>query len=547
MPSLPPPHPLSPQPPTSPSPRLPHSLTLLLIFTLSLLAFIPNLQLPLNVYDEGLVIYGALRTLNGEMPYRDFWTIYAPGQFYTLAGVFQLFGASIIVERFWDALMRAGLSTMMFGVARQLYSGWLAGFVWLVAMLWLTQFGFHSYPMFPALLLGLVSILLVYRALVESRRIIWLLLGGIMAGLATLFRHDFGIYLILASGLALVLSNYIFSGVEGGRSFSFYIVGIALILTPIAIYFSVYTTPAALLDNLFIFPATIFPAVRTLPYPYLIPSPQSLISDTQSLTTYTSDLLGRLPFTIFPLMLVGAGIRLYLDWIRNRQRGKRPSVWLCWVLMGLGFMLLNQVRIRSDAIHLMPSAFMAILLMPYAVGVRSPRNADSRSIRSRVGLILIAIILLIQPIITQVSLLRNLSIPNVTALDVTLIDPDLADVITYIKSHSLPTEAVFVGLPTHDRIFINDALLYFLVNRPSATRYHELHPGVATTAEVQREIIADLIRPDVRLIIINHGIPNPNEPNESSLSSGITLLDDFIRDRYQENQRFGRYAIWMSD
>src|SRR5512145_695376 len=41
---------------------------------------------------------GAERVLRGEIPYRDFWTMYAPGHFYLLALLFRIFGSHILVE-----------------------------------------------------------------------------------------------------------------------------------------------------------------------------------------------------------------------------------------------------------------------------------------------------------------------------------------------------------------------------------------------------------------------------------------------------------------
>ena len=40
---------------------------------------------PLNYYDEGLVLLNATNILHGDIPYRDFWTLYAPGYYYLLA------------------------------------------------------------------------------------------------------------------------------------------------------------------------------------------------------------------------------------------------------------------------------------------------------------------------------------------------------------------------------------------------------------------------------------------------------------------------------
>jgi hypothetical protein len=38
-------------------------------------------------------------------------------------------------------------------------------------------------------------------------------------------------------------------------------------------------------------------------------------------------------------------------------------------------------------------------------------------------------------------------------------------------------------------------------------------------------------------------MPMPNEPNESSVSSGVTILDDFIRNNYKSAAEFGKYSI----
>src|ERR1700733_16235986 len=72
----------------------------------------------LAIYDEGLVIYSAERVARGEVPYRDFWAVYAPGQFYTLAGIFRVFGFSILTERIWDWVTRLTLCIVLLMVSR---------------------------------------------------------------------------------------------------------------------------------------------------------------------------------------------------------------------------------------------------------------------------------------------------------------------------------------------------------------------------------------------------------------------------------------------
>src|SRR5215203_3134659 len=84
------------------------------LFAISFLLQILTMQRYLNPYDEGFVTFDALRILRGDIPYRDFWTQHAPGQFYVLAFLFKIFGPSIMVERCWDILLRAGITVASF-------------------------------------------------------------------------------------------------------------------------------------------------------------------------------------------------------------------------------------------------------------------------------------------------------------------------------------------------------------------------------------------------------------------------------------------------
>ncbi|MGA9057833.1 MAG: glycosyltransferase family 39 protein, partial [Terriglobia bacterium] len=49
--------------------------------------------------DEGVILQGAQRILNGEVPYRDFFSFFTPGSYYWMALLFKVFGDSILVAR----------------------------------------------------------------------------------------------------------------------------------------------------------------------------------------------------------------------------------------------------------------------------------------------------------------------------------------------------------------------------------------------------------------------------------------------------------------
>jgi hypothetical protein len=55
---------------------------------------------------------GAIRVAAGPIAHRAFYTPYGPGQFYILAGLFNAFGQTVLVERLYDAAV-SGRSSLM--------------------------------------------------------------------------------------------------------------------------------------------------------------------------------------------------------------------------------------------------------------------------------------------------------------------------------------------------------------------------------------------------------------------------------------------------
>jgi hypothetical protein len=87
-----------------------------------------------------------------------------------------------------------------------------------------------------------------------------------------------------------------------------------------------------------------------------------------------------------------------------------------------------------------------------------------------------------------------------------------------------------------------DVMFYFLAERHSATKYHELVPGVTTRADVQATMVENLRHARVRYVILRRDIGS--EPsNESSRSSGVHLLDRYIEDHFQPVRDFGNYVV----
>lgn len=95
-------------------------------------------------------------------------------------------------------------------------------------------------------------------------------------------------------------------------------------------------------------------------------------------------------------------------------------------------------------------------------------------------------------------------------------------------------------------MFDKDISFYFLSGREAATRLYDLHPGVETTAPIQREMISDLEKKHVRYIVSDDW-PFPVEPNAGGVSSGVTLLSDYIRQNYRLDRQFALTQILRRD
>jgi hypothetical protein len=62
--------------------------------------------------DEGLMLQAVERIHAGQVPYRDFWWFYPPGQPYLLAVLRDLFGPSLLWWRIVRVLADAGVAAL---------------------------------------------------------------------------------------------------------------------------------------------------------------------------------------------------------------------------------------------------------------------------------------------------------------------------------------------------------------------------------------------------------------------------------------------------
>ena len=134
------------------------NLIIIVLLIATVIYYIPIIKSPLAPFDEAVILVGADRIVKGQVPYKDFLTIYGPAQIYTLATLFKLFGVSVTVERIYDIIIKSFLSIIIFLIIRRLASNKTAIIGWVMSLIWIEYTYFYVYPVYPAALFIFISI-----------------------------------------------------------------------------------------------------------------------------------------------------------------------------------------------------------------------------------------------------------------------------------------------------------------------------------------------------------------------------------------------------
>ncbi len=533
------------------SPKLRSILLTGLLFVLLVLILLIKIRTGFNFYDEGFAMFGPTRILAGDIPYKDFWAIYPPGQFYAVAAIIQLFGPDLVNARIYDTLIRILIVIGCYLLARRSASPRLALLSAVVITFLLASAGFYSYAIFPAMSLGLWAIW-AWLKYTDAGKAGYLRLAGALLGTAMIIRWDIGAY----GGLSVLVGAY---GFLLYRSFNLAApqrqpFRLSMIFTPLGPLANLYgpmlviaLTAYALVglqsgwkdlyEQVFYFPIALLHNVRWLSYPPLIP--RDWIPDMDWLRFY-------FPLFTFAVTLV------YLAISGIKKRATLDLGYFAVIsLLIFGGLLFNQALSRYDMIHVTPASVLTFLLAA-TLGTRIIPTPKLPWLRFPTYGLLICLTALYFPsaLNEQLSTLDRTppwgcysELPKASC---TAVSPDQQSAVQYIQAHSAPGEAIFVGNQKHSSIFVSDIGFYYLANRPSASRYHELYPSVATTLPVQQFIANELESKKVRWLVLAK-IWDSTEPNDSALDSGVVYLDEYIRMNYSETAEFGMYKILRRD
>jgi hypothetical protein len=484
--------------------------------------------------DEGLMLQAAARIADGQVPYGDFWWFYPPGQPYLLAGLWELFGPSLLWWRVLRVLCDAGVAVLVWSLAvRGGASPRVALGAWLVAALAMAYpTGPHPFP--PTLVMALGALLLLERRPA---------LAGALAGLAAVWRIEFAAYLWLGAVLAYALR-------PGERLRPALRFTAAAAAVAAALYLPVVAAAGLgdSFDLLVRYPVEDFSDYQSLPFPLDYDGPLN----TSSIGGFFSDSAEPLLLFYLPLVLVvglvGSLAALGLRFERER--------W--WQLAAAVFAVgtAHYLFTRPDVFHTTPLAVMVAVLGAWAVGdVRQrltglrARPRDAAALVAAAAVALALVYAAVEGLDRRWLELRTdheaLELPVADGVRVRAGRSDaLERAVREVRERVPPGEPIYVATRRSDLVTSGDPLFYVLAGRPNPTRYDIQAPGVITSARVQREIVRDLRRTRPKAVIrFTSEVTTEPEPNRAGESSGVTILDDYLEHAYRPVSRAGPYVV----
>lgn len=524
------------------------------LFVLLAFLFLPQSLYSINIFDEGFIVSGAMLVNDGKLPYRDFLSVYGPGQYYVTAAIFSVLGEELRFARYLHVALLASLGLTTYVLAKQSSRGTAGPLLLLLGYIGIVMFAKPSvgYPAITAtlfLLLGAFGLI----KWADTFRADGLVLASCMIGIAGLFRWDFGIFglLALAFTLAIVMMQ------ERGNtdrpipfiSWAIAALGPALLILAV-IYIPllvIFSNPVRWYQEVVHFSLTEFSKWRNLEF--VRPNVWALLGSSSAINFERAAL--SLAYLVLPLALaIGGIITVAHVHFRHRAKPIENNIFILTTYLTLiCFFLLNQMRVRPTLWQGFPAMAVSlpliVLLWDYykdKIKRSKPMTMTLKITGFILGAMLFNLALHGLHVSTDEHLIL-LETPRSTDIRIKPETQPYIDLVKYVQNNTKPGEAIFSGVQDHSRLVVHDAMLYFLTDRPPADRFLELEPGISNTRLGQEELIKSIQQKNVRVIVLADILSD--EPNLTSRSNGVKILDDFIRANYRFDRNFGNQMVFI--
>lgn len=494
-----------------------------------------------TMFDARPTDISALRVLDGDVPYRDFWTMYAPGSYVTLAGAYAVLGRELVVSNLLGILVSAASVGVLHRIVAAGTGRALAFATCALAAMSFYAMGYHdglgSYP--PTVLLVLTTVLVVSRRCTREG-VRWAVVPGLLLGTAALYKHDIAAYAAVAVGVGTLVARR----ADGRRPLfaPVLLMGAVAAAVPLLAGCLLVALGAGpdLREDLFRFPMEDFEHVRGEYFPLIPTKRGGLVKNAQELRHWG---LCNIPTVA---LLVGAVLL-----VRHRRDLSRRTAFVAtaatvaycfhWVAA--------HVQINTNAISL---TIWGSLVGVLGVSVSdAPRVALVRRVVVPAllawGLLFLGepvYMLATRPLPTEpvgVPGLRGIRVPPERAVEMRELAAAIAD--------AAPPDAPLLFVShRNDTVVYAQSVPFWLSRRRAVTLHHEVHPGVTDVERFQRRMLADIAAGPRPVVVREYRFSDATIERMKGVFGehvpvGSTLLDDWIAATYEPGPRFGSYEV----
>jgi hypothetical protein len=470
-------------------------------------------------HDEGIVLQGAQRILQGQVLYRDFFAFITPGSYYWMALLFRVFGSSILVARAALVIYGALFSVLTYLISRRVCSRWVSSIAASLVTITCVPYYFIAVHNWDSTLWAYFAIYCAIR-LLESRHWTWAALMGSFAAFTCLSEQSKGGGLVLGATLGLVVvfwrgnARATLKGSPWGGLFA----GFAWPFVATMLYFGFQHGLVQMLAAWF-WPFQHYSAVNRAFYGQF----ELTAGDVHALLSGSWALRLIAVFAIAPCFLVPALPVLAVGTLaigihRLRRRGRLSETWRYYVVVSamlVGLLLATLATGRPDLIHLMFEAPMFFLVLAWGMGGRDLPSPHFKGLEPiTISLVVVSfaafgIALLWAPLNAHHRLETRRGV-----------------LITRERDGAL--EEVLSQIPAGTSTFVypNDPLYYYLTATKNPTAFDELYPGSTTPAQF-RTAINEIQADRTPVIILETDFLAKLPASRSSMPLSFLVSKDF--------------------
>ncbi len=533
-------------------------------FFLGIILFIIFLLLPLATYnyttasgDIAEYINNPLRVINGELPYRDFWLMFPPGEVFLPAFIYKVFGLNVNILLFFSLFINVFIGIFSFLLGKEIFKDNFYSVILAILVFFngITHYLGYTYIYMYFLLLLISSYFLIKY--LNNNKITELFISGIFVGLAFLFRF----YEVGAVFVSFLLVNFIHTKMRGikfhQRIKSYIIFCCGVILVVGAISFALIEIWKPMVKEIMI-ESILHGTSMKIPYfTDSIPHIRLIIIDLKKILetgnffyviNFSSHLAHFINVTLpylFPFFIVGMSI-LYFIW---GKLGENDKVIILFFLLW-GIFTFPKSFGRADVAHLAfsntPLFFVLIFLLKKSFEkFKENKNVLDKFVRN--GLVIITILLLVPVFLFPVKTAFVLVKPHfkVSTKYGTLFFADELEakyvntVIEFINKNTNEKDYIFVT-PWYAPPF------YALTNRKNPTYYDSLIDVIVKPSDEKQSKICKALLDKKCKLIIHYADWGFDDKKQFHFLNACPILQKCIESNFELVKKYGHYWIYIA-